>query len=57
MHFMEALKWHSITHSLVSINLLFKVKLNTLLLPPLLGITFVPSVFYAYVTFFSDTKE
>ena len=39
----------SLTHSLDSINLFIKVKLNTLLLPPLLSITFVPGAFYAYV--------
>ena len=38
----------SLTHSLL-INLFIKVKLNTLLLPPLLSITFVPSAFYAHV--------
>ena len=67
---------HSLTHSLVSlthsilINLVIKVGLNTLLLPPLLSITFVPSAFCAYVwhilegtsnlvrrTFFSDTSK
>ena len=48
----EPLERHSITHSLthsIVINLFIKVKLNTLLLPPLLSITFVPSAFYAYV--------
>ena len=47
---------HSLTHSLtrslthsILINLFNKVRLNTLLLPPLLSITFVPSAFYAYV--------
>ena len=35
---------HSLTHSIL-INLFIKVKLNTLLLPPLLSITFVPSAF------------
>ena len=50
------------------INILIKVKLYTLLLPPLLGITFAQSAFCAYVwhilegtskayTFFPDTKE
>ena len=39
---------HSLTHSIL-INLFTKVRLNTLLLPPLLSITFVPSAFYAYV--------
>ena len=39
---------HSHTHSIL-INLFIKVRLNTFLLPPLLGITFVPSAFYAYV--------
>ena len=38
----------SLTHSIL-INLFIKVKLNTLLLPPLLSITFVPSAFYTYV--------
>ena len=38
----------SLTHSIL-INLFIKVKLNTLLLPPLLSITFVSSAFYAYV--------
>ena len=38
---------HSITHSIL-INLFIKVRLNTLLLPPLLSITFVSSAFYAY---------
>ena len=59
---------HSLTHSIL-INLVIKVGLNTLLLPPLLSITFVPSAFYVYVwhilegtsnlvrrTFFSDTS-
>ena len=49
--------WHlngtrSLTHSLtqsIPINLFIKVRLNTLPLPPLLSITFVPSAFYAYV--------
>ena len=41
---------HSLTHSLtIPINLFIKVRLNTLLLPPLLSITFVPSAFYVYV--------
>ena len=43
---------HSLTHSLthsIFINLFIKVRLNTLLLPPLLSITFVSSAFYAYV--------
>ena len=39
---------HSLTH-LILINLFIKVRLNTLLLPPLLSITFVPSAFYAFV--------
>ena len=39
---------HSLTHSIL-INLFIKVRLNTLLLPPLLSITFVPCAFYAYV--------
>ena len=39
---------HSLTRSIL-INLFIKVNLNTLLLPPLLTITFVPSAFYAYV--------
>ena len=38
----------SLTHSIL-INLFITVRLNTLLLPPLLSITFVPSAFYAYV--------
>ena len=38
----------SLTHSIL-INLVIKVGLNTLLLPPLLSTTFVPSAFYAYV--------
>ena len=38
----------SLTHSIL-INLFFKVRLNTLLLSPLLSITFVPSAFYACV--------
>ena len=38
----------SLTHSIL-INLFIKVRLNTLLLPTLLSITFVPSAFYAYV--------
>ena len=59
---------HSLTHSIL-INLVIKVGLNTLLLSPLLSITFVPSAFYVYVwhilegtsnlvrrTFFSDTS-
>ena len=37
-----------LTHSIL-INLFIKVKLNTLLLPPLLSITFVPSALYAHV--------
>ena len=43
---------HSPTYSLIHsilINLFIKVKLYTLLLPPLLSITFVQSAFYAYV--------
>ena len=39
---------HSPTHSIL-INLFIKARLNTLPLPPLLSITFVPSAFYAYV--------
>ena len=39
---------HSLTHSTL-INLFIKVRLNTLLLTPLLSITFVLSAFYAYV--------
>ena len=39
---------HSLTHSIL-INLFINVGLNTLLLPPLLSITFVPSAFCAYV--------
>ena len=56
---------HSLTH-LIFINLFIKVRLNTLLLPPLLSITFVPTAFYAYVwnilegtslaNFFPDTS-
>ena len=59
---------HSLTHSIL-INLFITVGLNTLLLPPLLSITFVPSAFYLYVwhilegtsnllryTFFPDTS-
>ena len=38
----------ALDHSLI-INLFIKVRLNTLLLPPLLSVTFVPSAFYAYV--------
>ena len=40
---------HSLTHFLILINLFIEVRLNTLILPPLLSITFVPSAFYAYV--------
>ena len=39
---------HALTHSIL-INLFIKVKLNTLLLPHLLSITFVSSAFYAYI--------
>ena len=39
---------HSLTHSIL-INLFIKVWLNTLLLPPLLSVTFFPSAFYVYV--------
>ena len=39
---------HSLTHS-IFINLFIKVILNTLLLPPLLSITFVSSSSYAYI--------
>ena len=39
---------HSLTHSIL-INLFIKVRLNTLLSPPLPSITFVPSAFHAYV--------
>ena len=56
---------HSLTYSIL-INLFIKVRLNALLLPPLLSITFVPSAFYAYVwntlegtskaNFFPDTS-
>ena len=56
---------HSLFHSIL-ISLFIKVRLNTLLLPPLLSITFVPSAFYAYVwnileditkaNFFADTS-
>ena len=50
---LEELEWHSITHSLthslthflILINLFIEVRLNTLILPPLLSITFVPSAF------------
>ena len=55
----------SLTHSIL-INLFIKVRLNTLLLPPLLSITFFPSAFYVYVwnilegtskaNFFPDTS-
>ena len=47
----------ALDHSLI--NLFIKVKLNTLLLPPLLSITFVPSALFYRVrrTFFPDTKE
>ena len=38
----------SLTHSIL-INLFIKVRLNTLLLSPLLSIAFVPRAFYAYV--------
>ena len=53
---------HSLTHSLTHstlINLFIKVRLNTLLLRPILSITFVPSAFYAYVVrriFLPDTS-
>ena len=43
---------HSLTYSLthpILINLFVKVGLTTLLLPPLLSITFVSSASYAYV--------
>ena len=53
-------------HSIILINLFIKVRLNSLLLPPLLSITFVPSAFYGYVlnilegtskaNFFPDTS-
>ena len=36
---------HSLTHFLILINLFIEVRLNTLILPPLLSITFVPSAF------------
>ena len=39
---------HSPTHSIL-INLFIKVRLNTLLLPPLLSITFFPNAFYVHV--------
>ena len=39
---------HSLTHSIL-INLFIKVRFNTLLLPPLLSITFFPSAFYVNV--------
>ena len=45
-HFVNSLT-HSLTHSIL-INLSIKVRLNRLLLPPLLSITFVPSGFYVY---------
>ena len=35
----------SLTHFLILINLFIEVRLNTLILPPLLSITFVPSAF------------
>ena len=44
---LDHLLTHSLTHSLI--NLFIKVRLNTLLLPPLLSITFVTSAFYVYV--------
>ena len=41
---------HSFTHSiLMIINIFIKARLNTLLLPPFLRITFVQSAFYACV--------
>ena len=56
---------HSLTHSIL-INLFIKVRLDILLLPPLLSITFVPSAFDVYVwnilegttkaNFFPDTS-
>ena len=45
---LDHLLTHSLTHSIL-INLFIKVRLNTLPLPPLLSITFVPSAVYAYV--------
>ena len=42
----------SLTHSLTRFSLIYSLRsnyLNTLLLPPLRSITFVPSAFYAYV--------
>ena len=39
---------HSLTNSIL-IKLFIKVRLNSLILPTLLSITFVPSAFYAYV--------
>ena len=39
---------HSLTHSIL-INLFIKVRLKTLLLLPLLSVTFFPSAFYVYV--------
>ena len=41
----------SLTHSLTRFSLIYfiKVRLNTVLLPPLLSITFFPSAFYAHV--------
>ena len=44
---------HSLTHSIL-INLFIKVKLYTLLLPPVLSVTFVQSAFYAYVWHFLE---
>ena len=42
---------HSLTHSLTRFSLIYfiNVRLNTVLLPPLLSITFFPSAFYAHV--------
>ena len=44
----RSLTTNSLIHSIL-INVFIKVKLYTLLLPPLLSITFVQSAFYAYV--------
>ena len=48
---------HSLTHSIL-INLFIKVRLNTLLLPPLLSITFFPSAFHVHVwNILEDTSK
>ena len=44
----RSLTTNSLIHSIL-VNVFIKVKLYTLLLPPLLSITFVQSAFYAYV--------